>query len=153
MNCRGSSESLRQRWSLLPAGGVLVVVETPNRLWWFDLHSSKLPLFHALPDELAFHYTRFSQRENFRELYRDYSNPAAREHMLRRGRGVSFHEFDVAIGTGLRVLSSLDSFYGWREPLRRARAHGNLRVALQRRRIDAACKHLLRLIYPHMDEA
>jgi 2-polyprenyl-3-methyl-5-hydroxy-6-metoxy-1,4-benzoquinol methylase len=146
-------ESLRQGWSMLPAGGILVVVETPNRLWWFDSHTSKLPLFHALPDELAFHYARFSERENFRELYRDYSDPAAREHMLRRGRGVSFHEFDVAIGTDLRVISSLDAFYGWREQLRRSRAHGNLRVALQRRRIDAACRHLLRLIYPHMDDA
>ena len=82
--------SLRDAWGMLPSEGLLVIVDTPNRLWYFDNHTSRLPFFHWLPDELAFQYSRFSSRENFRELYREY-NENSKEHFLRRGRGMSFH--------------------------------------------------------------
>ncbi len=100
--------SLTAAWTILPAGGLLTIIETPNRLWPFDSHTSLLPLFHWLPDELAFYYSRMSSRENFRELYREYDQ-ASTEHFLRRGRGMSFHEIDLAIApvVSLDVVSSL----------------------------------------------
>jgi S-adenosylmethionine-dependent methyltransferase len=63
-----------------------------------------------LPDELAFAYSRFSPRQNFREIYREHSREAIL-HFQRRGRGVSFHEFDVAIKPAreLKVLSSISA--------------------------------------------
>ena len=111
--------SLRDTWAMLSAGGLLVVVETPNRLWYFDDHTSRLPFFHWLPDGLALQYARFSSREEFRDLYRG-DNPESELHFLRRGRGVSFHEFDLAIGPsrGLKVVSSLSTFQGLRYSLR-----------------------------------
>lgn len=88
--------ALSQAWSILPVGGMLSVIETPNRLWFFDGHTALLPFFHWLPDELAFQYSRFSSRENFREIYREQVDVSF-QHFLRRGRGASFHEFDLAI--------------------------------------------------------
>lgn len=101
-------ESISSTWRMLPSGGLWVVIETPNRLWYFDGHTALLPFFHWLPDDLAFQYTRFSQRTNFREIYRE-DGPERRSHFLRRGRGVSFHEFELAIDpvAELEVASSL----------------------------------------------
>lgn len=113
--------SLRDVWAMLPPGGLLVVVETPNRLWYFDDHTSRLPFFHWLPDGLAFQYSRFSPREEFRNLYHG-DNSESELHFLRRGRGVSFHEFDLAIGPvrDLNVISSLSTFQGFRYTLRQS---------------------------------
>jgi 2-polyprenyl-3-methyl-5-hydroxy-6-metoxy-1,4-benzoquinol methylase len=104
-------ESLRQAWDLLPSGGMLAIIETPNRLWFRDDHTAMLPFFHWLPNELAFAYSRFSKRNNFRELYRDYT-PSSEFHFLRRGRGMSFHEIDLAIApvSELQIVSSLSQF-------------------------------------------
>ncbi|NCD34233.1 MAG: class I SAM-dependent methyltransferase [Spartobacteria bacterium] len=106
-------QSLRIAWDMLNRGGLLCVVETPNRLWFKDRHTSLLPFYHWLPDELAFLYSKFSTRENFRELYRDESE-VSMEHFLRRGRGMSYHEIEVAIDSvdHLSVEKSLDEFIG-----------------------------------------
>jgi 2-polyprenyl-3-methyl-5-hydroxy-6-metoxy-1,4-benzoquinol methylase len=132
--------SLRNAWKMLPTGGLLVVMETPNRLWYFDGHTSWLPFFYWLPNELAFQYSSFSSRENFRELYREY-NATAKEHFLRRGRGVSFHEFDIAIepAKNLKVVSSLSTFRG-------------IRGKLKKTRLDRQYKSILMGIYPNIHE-
>jgi 2-polyprenyl-3-methyl-5-hydroxy-6-metoxy-1,4-benzoquinol methylase len=131
---------LSSAWKMLPIGGLLVVVETPNRLWYYDGHTSMLPFFHWLPNELAFQYSALSPRENFRELYREYDG-ASKEHFLRRGRGMSFHEFDLAIkpAKDLKVVSSLSTFEGIR--------HRPRRSLFERR-----YKSTLRKIYPGIHE-
>jgi S-adenosylmethionine-dependent methyltransferase len=132
--------SIRDAWKMLPSGGLLVVIETPNRLWYFDGHTSMLPFYHWLPNELAFAYSKFSSRENFRELYNDY-NPVSKEHFLRRGRGVSFHEFDLALGntSDLKVISSLSQYQGtW--------------FKLKKSRMYRRYKSNLRSIYPKIHE-
>jgi S-adenosylmethionine-dependent methyltransferase len=103
--------SLRNAWAMLPGGGLLVIVETPNRLWFDDQHTAFLPFYHWLPNELAFLYSRQSTRKGFNDLYRTYDE-ASKQHFLRRGRGVSYHEFDLALESAetLDVVSSLRSF-------------------------------------------
>lgn len=130
--------SLKIAWEMLPPGGFLVVVDTPNRLWYFDGHTAQLPFFHWLPNELAFQYSRFSPRENYRELYREY-NENSKEHFLRRGRGMSFHEFDLSIGSSkdLKIISSLSTFQG-------------IRYRLKKSKLDRQYKSLLRSIYPNI---
>jgi S-adenosylmethionine-dependent methyltransferase len=132
--------SLRKTWEMLPAGGLLVIVETPNRLWYFDGHTSILPFFHWLPNELAFKYSCFSPRGAFREFYRDY-NTSSKEKFLRRGRGVSFHELDLAIkpAQDLKVISSLSSFKG-------------LAYKLHHSRLERRYKSILRSVYPSIHE-
>lgn len=101
-------QSMHETWHALPKGALWCVIETPNRLWFFDDHTSRLPFFNWLPDELAFAYSRFSSREPLRSSYRGLSADAM-ESFLRHGRGVSFHEFDMAIAdaSSLEVVSSL----------------------------------------------
>jgi len=105
--------AMRATWEMLAAGDLWCVIETPNRLWYYDAHTSLLPFHMWLPDELAFEYSRFSPRANYRELYREYSEES-KLHFLRRGRGVSFHEFELAMKpvNSLRIKSSLNMTNG-----------------------------------------
>ena len=132
--------SLKDAWASLPEQGLLVIVETPNRLWYFDGHTAKMPFFNWLPDELAFHYSRFSSRVNFRELYRNYDAESI-EHFLRRGRGMSFHELDLAIGPSadLNVISSRAAMDG-------------ISYRLRQSRIQRRYKSLLKAIHPGLHD-
>ena len=104
--------AMRGGWDLLAPGDYWCVVDTPNRLWFHDAHTSLLPFFHWLPDELAFAYSRRSPREGFRDRYRILDEESLL-HFQRRGRGVSHHELDVALGAAERldVASSLAHFH------------------------------------------
>ena len=112
--------SIKSAWSLLNEKGLLTIIEAPNRLWFYDDHTSLMNFFHWLPDELAFSYSKFSKRGNFNNLYNNYSNHDQRLHFLRRGRGISFHEFDLAIGNTeeLSIISSLSKYQGIRHKFR-----------------------------------
>jgi S-adenosylmethionine-dependent methyltransferase len=136
-------EAMRDTWQALPEGALWCVIETPNRLWYFDDHTSRLPFFNWLPDELAFAYSRFSPREPFRSSYRNQSADTM-ESFLRHGRGVSFHEFDVAIADSstLDVVSSLPlwlkkpGLFGLRELARRYKHKARLERTLASHRPD-----------------
>ena len=101
--------AMSSTWQMLPAGGLWCVIDTPNRLWYYDAHTSLLPFHMWLSDELAFAYSRFSPRQNYRELYRECTGEAMLD-FLRRGRGVSFHEFELAMKRvkELKIKSSLN---------------------------------------------
>ena len=103
--------ALRMAWEMLEKGRILCVTEAPNRLWHHDFHTSLLPFNMWLPDDLAYQYARFSKRKKFHELYSDHP-PGDMLGFLRRGRGVSYHEFDVAIENfdHMQVVSSLEEF-------------------------------------------
>jgi Methyltransferase domain len=80
--------------------GVIVVVESPNRLVSPDYHTSFLPFFSQLPDELAWRYFNRSERREFTDGLRDAA-ASGDEHnlaLVRWGRGVSFHEFELVFG-------------------------------------------------------
>src|SRR5947207_646218 len=64
-------QAMKRTWQMLSPGGLWCAIEIPNRLWYYDSHTSQLPFFMWLPDELAFAYSRFSPRESYRNLYRD----------------------------------------------------------------------------------
>jgi S-adenosylmethionine-dependent methyltransferase len=123
MTHRERLEAMSGTWRMLAPGSLWCITDTPNRLWFFDAHTSRLPFFMWLPDELAFAYARFSPRSGFHELY-DAWDDASSLHFLRRGRGVSYHELDLALApaTGLEVLSCLPIFLRERRRLHRLRA-------------------------------
>ncbi len=115
---------LKQAWQLLRDGGLLCVADTPNRLWYFDNHSSMLPFFHWLPPALASKYSRFSPRAIYNEVF-DESRPETGERIQRMGRGASYHEFELAIAPmdKLDVISYKAGFLAKRSiPFRLARA-------------------------------
>ena len=104
-------------WSLLEEGGHICVTETPNRLWFYDSHTSWLPFFNWLPDDLAIEYASRSPRSPFNQEFRD--NPAdLMKKFLRYGRGMSFHEFDLELGGPQQysVVSDLNSYLARRNP-------------------------------------
>ena len=109
MTIKERISAMKATWQILSPGSLWCVIETPNRLWYYDSHTSLLPFYMWLPDELAFEYSRFSPRDNFREIYREYTGESKLQ-FLRRGRGVSFHEFELAMKPvrQLRIKSSLD---------------------------------------------
>jgi SAM-dependent methyltransferase len=81
--------------------GVIVCVEAPNRLVSFDGHSSQLPYMNWLPYELGRLYGERSPRPDYVEglLEARRSGPEREaEWWVRYGRGVSFHEFELAFG-------------------------------------------------------
>jgi len=104
-------KSLAGSWDLIPKGGHIVITDTPNRLWYFDDHTSFLPFWHWLPDEMASEYMqRFSPRKDLAA-----SIGLATDRMIslhRTGRGASFHEIELAIApvNQLQILAGKDEF-------------------------------------------
>ncbi len=89
-------QTLKAAWTILKEGGLLCVFGTPNRLWHFDGHTSLLPFFLWLPDDLAFEYSRFSPRKEFNTLHQSSFEEKETE-FFRWGRGFSYHEIELAL--------------------------------------------------------
>lgn len=112
MTIKERLSSLKQAWNMLPNGGFLAVIETPNRLWYYDSHTAALPFFDWLPDELAFYYSKFSNRKNFQDTYKKELNDDTLVNFSRWGRGASYHEFELALAplSELKIVGSLMSY-------------------------------------------
>ncbi len=117
--------SIAAAWDALPENGLLSVVETPNRLWYFDSHTGQLPFYHWLPDSLAYRYAKYSPRESFRHGYPEVT-PSEEQQLSfrRRGRGISFHEFEVAIERSAATLPVASCMQLERRRFNPARATG-----------------------------
>ena len=90
--------ALANTWRLLNPGGFLIVGETPNRLVYSDEHTSGLPFFNMLPDDLALLYARKSSRAHFVDDLKQGRRTSRLYALEKWGRGVSYHDFEVAIG-------------------------------------------------------
>ncbi|MDX2155291.1 MAG: methyltransferase domain-containing protein [Hyphomicrobiaceae bacterium] len=117
--------TMRQSWRMLPQGSMWVVIETPNRLHFHDSHTSFLPFFHWLPDDVALEYAQFSIREGYRTdlAGRSLANAADRETLARWGRGMSYHEFELTMKpvAELKVVSSMLGYNAEQNAAYRAR--------------------------------
>jgi len=92
---------LRLAKDVVKPDGAIVVCETPNRLIYFDHHTAQMPFFHLLPDQLALDYYPRSERPDFRaaiDAAAQNGHAAGLEAIVRWGRGVSFHEFELVFG-------------------------------------------------------
>jgi len=105
-------------WRILRPGGFWSIVDSPNRLRYYDSHTSLLPFFHWLSDDIALSYIRFSPREKMRERFRQGDAESA-VRLARSGRGVSYHELELALEgfAHLHVVSSLSSYRRKRNPI------------------------------------
>ncbi len=112
--------AMKNTWDMLSPGDLWCVIDTPNRLWYYDSHTAQLPFFSWLPDDLAFLYSKFSPRKIFCDSYREMDDDL-KLHFLRRGRGVSYHEFELTMkgAENLDVVSSLPIFLGSQNLLRK----------------------------------
>lgn len=136
--------AMRNTWNMLAPGGLWAVIESPNRLHYFDDHSAKLPFYHWLPDALVWDYGGRSPRAAFRSQVsggregEDYGLA-----VQRFGRGISYHELELALAPmeKLRVVSSL---YTWTPGLRL------LRRLQKRTTLKGRYQHLLSQICPEV---
>lgn len=104
-------QSIRAAFDMLSPNQYIVIVDTPNRLWYKDKHTSLEPFYHWLPDELAIEYAKFTPREGFNIAFSQKRDDNFLE-LARWGRGVSYHEFEIAAGYGnLKVKSHLNDFF------------------------------------------
>src|SRR5271157_4032191 len=74
MTIRERLDAIRSAWHVLKPGACLVVVNSPNRLWHTDVHTSLEPFYHWLPDDLAYPYSRLTTRANFNSRFVDDSD-------------------------------------------------------------------------------
>jgi S-adenosylmethionine-dependent methyltransferase len=110
--------SLRAAWKLLVDGGILCIIEAPNRLWLFDDHTADLPFFHWLPDEIALEYLKRTPR--YQASAFDTTSEDAKLELARRGRGVSYHDIELALGpiSDLDFMADRQTFQMKQNPLR-----------------------------------
>lgn len=130
-------------WRSLRSGAYLIVLDTPNRLWWFDSHTSLLPFYMWLPDDLAVHYSRLSPRLSFNERVKPPITAETLLRLTRTGRAASYHEFELALGS----LSALQvsSLNRWKR--------GNLLQLANWFAFDRSFERWLRRHGPRVDSA
>ena len=139
--------AMRNTWSMLRPGGLWVVIETPNRLHYFDDHSARLPFYHWLPDEVAWEYGSRSPRAVFSNLLQSQPRGPDTPALLQRfGRGISYHDFELALGPmgELEIVSSLGRYTQGLRWLRRAQRFTTLKGRHQA---------LLSRVVPQLDPA
>jgi SAM-dependent methyltransferase len=87
---------LRLARDATPAGGAIVVCESPNRLFPFDHHTTQRPFFTMLPDDLAQLCWGESERPDFlAAMHAAREAGSEREALVRWGRGIGYHEFEL----------------------------------------------------------
>jgi S-adenosylmethionine-dependent methyltransferase len=106
-------KALEAAWTVTKPGGIVSITGTPNRLWHLDFHTSRLPFFNWLPDEIAALYATRSPRIEFATADLD---PLT---LARWGRGYSYHEIELALGAldGTMILEGRQDFIRKRSPL------------------------------------
>ena len=115
--------AMEQTWAMLKPGGVWCVVEAPNRLWFWDGHTSMENFYNWLPDELAARWAHRAGRAHFAEAFPARPNTSTEPFdttlLARWGRGVSFHEFDLVMGGArkLDIVSNKTDFLRRSNPL------------------------------------
>jgi protein-L-isoaspartate O-methyltransferase len=100
-------------WRILRPGGFMAIAETPNRLSMLDEHTSLLPFFSQLPREIQVRYAPRSPRDDFRWAIADAAHRGhgkALDMMTRWGSGVSYHEFELALGDEVHSWIVLDGY-------------------------------------------
>lgn len=103
--------AMASTWKMLRPGGLWGVIGTPNRLHFYDSHTSMMPFYHWLPDDLAMKYAQFSPREKFNQ--QPWAGDQHDNDFFRWGRGLSFHEFELTMRpvAELEVVSCM-TLYG-----------------------------------------
>ena len=93
-------ETIKTGWDLLRPGGHLVVIETPNRFGYMDVHTTFLPFFHMLPSSIALRYYHRVQRQGVTKTLDAairVSEHEAELTLIRLGTGISYHDFQIAL--------------------------------------------------------
>jgi len=101
-------------WKILPIGGMIIIIDTPNTLFYYDGHTSGLPFHHWISDELAYRYIEINPSSIFRsENYINEVNDAQMKEFINWGRSVSYHDLEISFNrpiTFIKILSTLCNY-------------------------------------------
>ena len=109
---------LKTAYAVLRPGGVMVIAETPNRLCPFDYHSSWMYFYQWLPPAVRERYYDRSPRPHFVADVKSVRNNnvfGTDERLTRWGNGISFHDFELALGADVHQWIIAD---GWEDQVR-----------------------------------
>jgi S-adenosylmethionine-dependent methyltransferase len=102
--------ALETAWEILPIGGLIIIIDTPNCLFFYDGHTSGLPFHHWISDELAYRYVEVNPNSIFQsEYFLNQLNNTKMDEFISWGRGVSYHDLEVSIKKSINSLNFLDS--------------------------------------------
>ena len=110
--------AIRTTWDMVRSGGLWSVIEAPNRLWYWDGHTSMDNFYNWLPAEVAARWAHKAARPAFAEDFPE-GQPYDKTLLARWGRGVSYHDFDLALGDAkqLDIVSNKTDFLRRSNPL------------------------------------
>ena len=103
-------KSIKTAWDILPSDGLLIVIDTPNRLFYYDGHTTALPFFYWLSDEAAFKYIDINPSSIYKNEQFNYKS---KNDFLKMGRGISYHDFEISLNQTvdkLDLISSLSNY-------------------------------------------
>jgi S-adenosylmethionine-dependent methyltransferase len=103
--------AMRATWDMLRPGGIWCVIEAPNRIWYWDGHTSMDNFYNWLPDEMAARWAHRASSKAFADAFPKEA-PFDATLLARWGRGVSYHDFDLALGDSraLDIVSNKSDF-------------------------------------------
>ncbi len=95
-------QALEMVWQRLGPDNYVYVGNTPNRLSWYDGHTHGQPFLLSLPDRTLYRYFEthgdVAHAAQLRKEYERGGWEAFSEFRARRGLGVSYHDFEIALG-------------------------------------------------------
>jgi len=106
-------DTIKTCWDLLTNDGIMAVIDTPNILHYFDLHTSKLPFLHMLPSRLYARYAVKSPRTAFVKSFSEEKKMADSQlevAIARWGRGASYHDFELTLGNDYKNYIVAEGF-------------------------------------------
>jgi ubiquinone/menaquinone biosynthesis C-methylase UbiE len=110
MNLDKRISALETAWEILPNGGLIIILDTPNSLFFHDGHTSGLPFHHWISDELAYKYVKLNPKSIFHSKnFLDSSNSAKMDEFISWGRSVSYHDLEVSTKKSIGSLNFLES--------------------------------------------
>ncbi|MCQ9147819.1 methyltransferase domain-containing protein [Ochrobactrum sp. BTU2] len=102
-------QTLKQAWEQVEDEGWLCVIDTPNRLNVSDNHTSLLPFFNMLPLEVRLAYAERSPRREFATAFENKATSSP-DTLIGWGSGISYHEFEIALGEDIHGQVVADGF-------------------------------------------
>lgn len=110
MTLQERTATLRAAWRCLRPGGLLVVADTPNRFAALDRHTSLLPFYSALPQDIQAEYAKTAPRRDLRVSMESTAPADVAERLTRWGAGISYHDFEIALGREIHEYILLDGY-------------------------------------------
>ena len=106
--------ALKSAWEILPIGGLIIIIDTPNCLFFYDGHTSGLPFHHWITDELAYRYVEVMPSSIFRsEQFDGEITKSKMDEFIGWGRSISYHDLEISfkkLNSSFKILKSLSSY-------------------------------------------